>query len=282
MFGLFRARRRPKPEQVDQRLEPQVWRELHSDGAPPIILSELLHAAMARRGAPARLNGDLIELTDAAESPLLLRPAGLSLVDAPGGAVRSVTVVQVAHPWLGDHLFEYQHGVGSGVIEALQYGFEQFTDLDLPVLRVAAARDHTGMMAMELSFSSGGPTGKRRILLGPTGHMVEHENSPAAEEIGPDGAPHAFCPCCLTTRSLAALEPLLRRPDAVGLRLLASRAEAGVSADCRVNGEDFEPGVAALRDYATGWPGRGFEMRKQFVLMQWLDAGDAPIEQAYG
>lgn len=39
------------------------------------------------------------------------------------------------------------------------------------------------------------------------------------------------------------------------------------SADCCVNGEDYTPGIDALRAYATTWPGTGSEFRKQYVLI---------------
>ena len=42
-------------------------------------------------------------------------------------------------------------------------------------------------------------------------------------------------------------------------------------ADCRVNGDDFEPGAIALRAYATTWPDAGYEFRKQYVIFQPFD-----------
>jgi hypothetical protein len=41
-----------------------------------------------------------------------------------------------------------------------------------------------------------------------------------------------------------------------------------VQADCRVNGEDWSAGAEALRAYVTRWPDRGFEFRKQYVVIQ--------------
>lgn len=37
-----------------------------------------------------------------------------------------------------------------------------------------------------------------------------------------------------------------------------------------VNGHDFEPGAAALREYVKTWPGAGFEFRKQYVVLHCL------------
>ena len=50
-----------------------------------------------------------------------------------------------------------------------------------------------------------------------------------------------------------------------------SRAKGRANADCRANGRDFDAGAAALRAYTKGWPKRGTEMRRQYVLIQWID-----------
>jgi hypothetical protein len=42
-----------------------------------------------------------------------------------------------------------------------------------------------------------------------------------------------------------------------------------------VNGEDWEKGAQALREYAKTWPPAGYEFRKQYVVLQTL-ANDAP------
>ena len=54
-----------------------------------------------------------------------------------------------------------------------------------------------------------------------------------------------------------------------GIRLFALRGPDGVAgADCRVNGEDWEPGKNALIKYVSSWPNRGVEFRKQYVILQ--------------
>ncbi len=46
------------------------------------------------------------------------------------------------------------------------------------------------------------------------------------------------------------------------------RDESGApGADCRINGEDYEPGMEALRAYVATWPGAGVEYRKQYVFL---------------
>lgn len=50
------------------------------------------------------------------------------------------------------------------------------------------------------------------------------------------------------------------------LRLLAVNNNGAVTADCRINGEEYEPGKAALREYAATWHTE-FQMRKQYVVI---------------
>ena len=57
-----------------------------------------------------------------------------------------------------------------------------------------------------------------------------------------------------------------------GLRLFAARGEDGApQADCRVNGDDWEPGAQALREYVKTWAEAGYEFRKQYVVLQNFD-----------
>jgi hypothetical protein len=68
---------------------------------------------------------------------------------------------------------------------------------------------------------------------------------------------------------MLAFQALLETDDFYGIRFYAMRdADGNPQADCRVNGEDWEPGAAALREYVAKWPERGFEFRKQYVVLQ--------------
>jgi hypothetical protein len=54
-----------------------------------------------------------------------------------------------------------------------------------------------------------------------------------------------------------------------GVRLFAMRgADGAAEADCRLNGEDWEAGKAALIKYVESWPDLGVEFRKQYVIIQ--------------
>jgi uncharacterized protein DUF6348 len=198
---------------------------------------------------------------------LLLSPRGLDLQQTESGGIRTSTIVHVSHPVLiPDGLYEFQHAVGEDVVTSLRSGFSQWGQLDLPVLCDVTREAPEDCSTLEMTFpDEGGGQHKRRVLLGPTGHMVRPPERNEEEE----DDEHPFCPCCLTTNCLEAFAPLLKAKETLGLRLFAARSTEGeISADCRVNGEEFAPGIAALIAYAESWPERGFEFRKQYVVFQ--------------
>lgn len=53
-------------------------------------------------------------------------------------------------------------------------------------------------------------------------------------------------------------------------------ADGTPQADCRVNGENWEPGAQALREYARTWPEAGFEFRNQSVIWQTVSETETP------
>lgn len=209
------------------------------------------------------------------EFNLTFSPRGIDLSQSDSGTVSTVSIVRAVHPEaFPDGLFEYQHGVGANPREALQYGLNQWVQLDVPVLCDALLETPKQCATMEMTLppEDGRPERKRRVILGPTAHMMA---SPPEETAGGScGEEHSFCPCCLTTQCMDSFLPLFKSSETLGVRLLAMREDSGeTSADCRVNGEDFEPGKEALCAYARGWPQHGFEFRKQYVLYQSLPLG---------
>jgi hypothetical protein len=175
---------------------------------------------------------------------------------ASGDSVRTVTTVHVRHRQaFPTAIFEYQHGVGATVEESLESAFEQWQQIDLPVLEDATR--------LEPMYCAAIRYGHRRVILGPTAEWR------AQPEAGPSGEEHDFCPCCLTTRCFDAFRPLVESDETYGVRLYAARNDRGEGlADCRVNGEDFATGQQALIAYARTWRPRGDEFRKQYVVMQ--------------
>ncbi len=161
-------------------------------------------------------------------------------------------------------VFEFQHTFDPDVGQALTKGFEQFVDLDFPALtecRGGALRQCTSVSFHRATAPLGLPF-SRRAVLGPIIHTVA-ENATAA----PD--PHPFCPCCFFTHAIKALQPKLREREFFAIRLFAVRPAPGeLTADCRVNGVEWEEGKPALLAYAATWPDRGFELRKQYIALQ--------------
>ena len=183
-------------------------------------------------------------------------------------AVHTSSTVEVAHPlWLSQPCFEYQHSRSEeSATDALRTGFKQWARMDWLVFKDLAASALEHCQSMEIEFpahaSTQLPAYTRKILLGPASHWASQESAdPAQDE-------HPFCPCCLFTNTMPAFMPQLKHTDSFGLRLYAARGDDGeIMADCRVNGEDWEAGAEALRDYVRSWPERGFESRKQYVLI---------------
>jgi hypothetical protein len=72
----------------------------------------------------------------------------------------------------------------------------------------------------------------------------------------------------MTTVCMQLLLPQVKDTKFAGIRYFVMRDQEGVySADFRINGLDFDPGKAALIEYAKKWPGSGFQFRKQYVVV---------------
>jgi Family of unknown function (DUF6348) len=193
------------------------------------------------------------------------------------GGVRTMTTLQVNHPTLiQSGVFEYQHATGDTVVESLAKGFDQWVQMDFVTLLDAlrAKPEHCTTMEMTFPAMDGKPERVRRAVLGPCTHMSGAPPDASQE--------HPFCPCCLLTNSFKAFEDLIEADAFYGLRLFAMRDRDGTrSADCRVNGDDWERGAQALRNYVSTWPPAGFEMRKQYVVLQTVEHGSgAGLQQA--
>jgi len=203
-----------------------------------------------------------------AESGFAIVPQIVAVEPLTDGGVRTVTTIQVNHPTLApDGVFEYQHATGDGLDEAISSGFSQWAELDFTPLLDALQPQAKSCATMVMTFPErdGRPPRKRRAVLGPPVRMGRQPAAPAGDE--DDG--HCFCPCCLLTNSFETFSPLIEGDQLYCLRLFAFRDENGVpAADCRVNGEDFEDGAQALREYAKSWRPAGIEYRKQLVVLQ--------------
>lgn len=187
--------------------------------------------------------------------------------------------VMAVHPRLFPQgLFEFQHATGEDIASSLESGLRGWCEIDLPVLLAAVSGDTGELTSLQMKFA-GPPALTRRAVFGPVLRYAanpQEEACPAETEEGEAHSP--FCPCCLLTHSLEAFHGHLEQDGLFALRLLVARSDSGeISADCRVNGVDFAAGQASLIEYGRTWPGSGFEMRKQYVVLQTSEAADAPV-----
>jgi hypothetical protein len=212
-------------------------------------------------------------------SGFALLPRLVQLRPLEKGGVQTTTTLQTHHPALvPDGVFEYQHATGDKVEDSLRKGFEQWAQTGFVALLDALQPMPANCTTLRMTFpEKDGKLGyARRAVLGPVTHWAEHpeiyseKSTPGSGENveGGQGEGHAFCPCCLLTRSFEAFREFVEDSGFYGLLLLAVRDAKGVpQADCRVNGNDWEKGAEALRKYGATWPEAGYEMRKQYVVL---------------
>jgi hypothetical protein len=188
------------------------------------------------------------------DNDLMLHPQIFDFQMLEGrSTLRVSTTIQVCHPTLiPQGLFEYQHCYGDTLNQAIDSGYSSWVKTDLRTLSEALNDQLEFCTSMEMVLPEQGDQDAftRRIIFGPVSHYVE---TPVDEQ-----EEHPFCPCCLFTNSIEAFKPLLHRQDFVALRLFASRdSEGQLSADCRINGSDFQEGIEALIEYVKSWPMKG-------------------------
>jgi hypothetical protein len=242
------------------------WVEFAVDGEAPVDVVALTRETLRSRGFVSERVDHALHV-DGLGLVLAPRVVGVERV-SDGGGFRTTSIVRVTHAALfPTPIFEFQHAAGNDLRESLESGMRGWADLDLPVLTDATRATPEECTAMELQFPANETRGAyvRRILLGPPAHvgMVPATGGkPSAHE-------HSYCPCCLTTNCFDAFRPLIESDDTFALRLFAARRDDGeLLADCRVNGQEFPSGQAALVAYAATWPHHGYEYRKQYVIMQ--------------
>jgi hypothetical protein len=205
-------------------------------------------------------------------SKYLFSPRLAEVHQLKAGGFRSVSTITAIHPDLAPNgIFEYQHATGDSVIDAIRQGFDDWAQLDFVVLMdtVRDKAEHCTTFEMTYPPQEGMAPLSRRALLGPVVHFVQRTPGAAAHKDEPTEEDHPFCACCLLTNTFEAFRPFAEADGFFGIRLVAVRDETGSpQADCRVNGDDWEAGAQALRDYVNRWPQSGYELRKQYVVLQ--------------
>jgi hypothetical protein len=218
--------------------------------------------ALHQRGHEVAASGDTLVHA----SGLVIKPLLVDLQLLPDGGVRTVTTIDVTHPMFNaPRIYEYQHSAGDDMVKSLFKGIDMWVQIDFPVY-FDALRDspaNSTYMDMSLPADATRPIRVRRTVLGPVGSMQQKQSPQQADE------PHSSsCPCCMLTNSFEAFQPYLRGDGFFAIRLFAMRNEKGApQADCRINGDEYEPGKEALLKYVDKWPQRGIEFRKQYVII---------------
>ncbi len=191
----------------------------------------------------------------------------LDCVEFANGNFRTMTRTIATHPHhFPNGLPEYQHAVGNTAVEAMTAGFSNWAEMDLVTLNESFQErpTHCNFMDVPLPATPDSPAKTRRVVFGPVGHMAASAPPVQDDE-------HAFCPCCLFTKSIEAFRPALQSDDTLGIRLFATR-DIEVDADCRINGDDFPAGVEQLKVYVHSWPEMpGMEFRKQYIVIRTID-----------
>ena len=208
------------------------------------------------------------------DNELVVRPQIVIVQPQDDGSVETTTTIEINHPQLCPNgTFEYQHSLGESVEDSLQKGFASWVDTDLLVFAEAAGEKMEICPTLQFDMPADGSSAsnRRQVVLGPPLHATTQDPPNNTD----DG--HGFCPCCLFTNTKDAFQDQLRGSEFHGIRLFAARDATGIAqADCRINGLDWAPGAAALLKYVATWPDRGFEYRKQFVVIRTITAWETP------
>jgi hypothetical protein len=238
-----------------------------------------LARALSEAGREASVDGDAV-----------LLPSGLRLEAAladngdpnagdlgDGRVLVSIRILAIHDKLFPEGLPEVLHAAGATAAEAVAAGLAAWARRALPVLEDALRPAVQDCDLMNMTIPTGTiPTGKI-----PGGKSATHGDGkegvyqalfgPVIRIVDPAQAQDEEEPCsfCMATRAQDALAGRLRANGYSGVRLLAGRdAEGYVVADCEVNGEAVPEAAARLMAYAQSWPGRGFEVREQYVILR--------------
>ena len=197
------------------------------------------------------------------DAGLIIEPQleSLQLLDI---GVQTVTTIDLRHLAIkAKRVFEYQHSAGEQLGETLDKGFDMWARGDLPALldALSPSPKNCTMMVLDTPAKGDVPARKRRAILGPVSHLQTQKPAVVEE--------HPFCGCCFFAQTGKAFQHVMNNDGFYAIRYFGMRDENGVAgADCRVNGEEFEDGKAAIRAYVATWPGTGVELRRQYVIWQ--------------
>jgi hypothetical protein len=250
MLSFFKKIFAPKKATVQQVIEVSSLQE--------IDLRPTLLECLAAKGIEANLSEEGIQLTNG----LHIRPIFTDLRHNDNGTVGTSTVIWIKHASeIPNEIFEFQHSTcGDSVANALNQGFEFWIDMDLPVL--SEALQEVPSLCMRMDISDSNAQLYRRVMLGP----IQYYGMSYIQE---SNEHPSFCKCCLFTKNMETFMPLIQSSDFYAVRLFVARSENNeFSADCRINGEDWDAGKQALLTLAQTWKGSGLTFQKQYIVIQ--------------
>jgi hypothetical protein len=244
------------------------WLKSHPNAAAPQehsapSLSSLLLAALEANGYSGRIVDDEEVVL---ESGTRIGCRFIESRPLNEGHVGTSTMTGVMHPErMPKGLGEYQHSTGETEDHSILEGLKTWVQTDLAAIELIVTDRVEDGYSLTMEFPKEDASLKfRQAVFGGISHC--------AMEPGVEAEEHPFCHCCLFTQCLEPLLNAVKGDELLGIRFFAVRnTDGALEADCRVNGEDFPPGVEALKAYAASWPDRGFEFRKQYVVVRTVD-----------
>jgi hypothetical protein len=277
MFGIFsRKKREPKPSQANPGLGPELTTAFSNSErtwSERLNLVECLSEVLGADNIRLKRHRSWLEL----DSGHIIIPQFLSLEPREDGSVRTTSTIEVHHPnGIPEGIFEYQHSTGENMKKSFGAGFQSWAKLDLPVLcdAVLEKPEFCSLLYMPWPSQDAPVVRHRRVIFGPVQLTARTEFLPAPEEHGP------MCPCCFFTGTMEAFHPMLDDGNFHAVRFFGMRQDDEAQADCRVNGLDYDHGKYAIVKYVNTWPDIGFEMRKQYAVIQ--DCSPPPPDEAKG
>lgn len=242
-------------------------------------VGEILARVLKEAGFNAHPFGDMVLLPSGLRlQAALLETHDLEALRVAEGRVATATrIVAYNDTCFPAGLPELQHATGTDAAQAIAAGFATWAKTALVTLEDvvrfglgAGVRDST-LLAISYPGPHAGDATAYQAILGPI--VQVGADGRQASGAGLDMDEDELCPACMTTRIQDALCERLSPAGCSGIGLVAVRdAEGALAAECRINGERFEPGVARLLAYAQSWPARGFEYRQQYVVIRPLPA----------
>jgi hypothetical protein len=225
-----------------------------------IDLLGCLAGLMRARGHPVTVSEGALQTPEG----LVIRPQAGDL-RPEGAGVATTTAIETSHPvYFPDGVLERQDASGADLHASVVRGFKSWMELDLTVLMEATLPKPFHCTSLNVPVTEGPPRIVREMLAGPVVCHSAHEPETYAMGHYEPSSPWVFL-----LESVEAMQPILDDDRFHGVRFYAARdAEGRISVEYRVNGEDWPPGAALLREFAATWPQRGSEFRKQYAVIQ--------------